>query len=324
MLIFAPIILVWGGFVVYYVFGTEFGGGRTFGRTFYFISIAVGLIFSILSILILTGQRRTKAERDEYADFYMNYRESEIYTKFNIRFFDKGKRIWIKKPVIIDKTGFRNNEIDVQWQDFRQELEKFNAAVTAVLFLKFAANNYDAFFTVQLDQKTFYLIKNYCGITVEHADELEKWVRGLSILGRNRKKEEIPENAQKFKSYLWMIYTGILAVILAVIISFVFIAIKFKITNYIFIPVMIILGLFAITAVVSAEVIMPKGTTYINNEFILNRSLEGGDIKIEFAKAEIIRGKYIIKFKTAFSIIKIFKTKRALSWLDDYCINPKP
>jgi len=157
---------------------------NTWGPILSLAPLVIHIIFWSTYFPIAT--KKMRMEHIVSAEYYRTTSQESIFTKFDLIVVGAGgKRKRIKKPVVIDRIGVRNHEIEILWKDYKIELDL--NALFGFDFRLVSNKNKSAVETI-LTPKNFYLIKNFSGLTDEKMSELEKFVRTTGKLNTKADK----------------------------------------------------------------------------------------------------------------------------------------
>lgn len=233
-----------------------------------------------------------------------------ITTKFDFTVMDVRQKRY-RGTATLDLAGMRNHQVDIRWADYTPDIQQVNVMGNVMLVLRLVNNtNPHKLVAVYITPKQYYLIKNLSGYDIPYQKEVEEWLEFRYRL-RKATAEDLA-GAQIFKPRIILsgVVLGLLVVGISAGIGGLAAWLKWNTSFVIPVAILVIMPL-----VWGLSARLPRGKVYITKYNIICRTPMQGDQVIPMDKAQVSVGRFIIQIRSSTHVIRIWKTRRAIAWL---------
>ncbi|MDR0849954.1 MAG: hypothetical protein LBN07_00520 [Christensenellaceae bacterium] len=119
--------------------------------------------------------------------------------------------------------------------------------------------------TIALNPKNFHILKNYRGLEIKNMDAAEEWMKVNFWLNKKPREERIPERAEKFRSYWWLILILSAIEIGILCVPFAFLGVWLGLDSSVMTIILVPIVLFIFMPLIFK---LPCGITWINKDVV--------------------------------------------------------
>jgi len=272
------------------------------------------LVFICAFYLPMIIKKKLRCERIESANFYKKVSDT-IFVKLPITAYGQRNRR-IKKPVVISKCGFHNDDIAVSWADYTISVAAVSIFGTIIpsFLLEPKAGTSGEIIQIQISPKSFYLVKNFSGLEIENINEAEDWLKSsFKLVPREVSTCMIPVDSIRFRTF----YPLVISIVFVFMIS-AMVPLAVLLTNQGMSIGLVsgIIGGLSVMVMLPITAIFPKGRTYVSRALVVHKDLISRSFTMDPDTMRVRVGKFRIVFSNGVSSFAIYKSKRAVMALE--------